>query len=173
MKSEDQTRITLAKVKYAAFASQETNCFEAVVLFDGKPVCHASNEGTGGCDSHHPLKGENFRDMEARLAPVHAFIATLEPYTFPDCDPLPHDLDTVVGDALERFLVEREFDRRIKKNLLYVRSDRPGVIWRAKVPADKFDVALNQWRAKHPHVTYTALNALPRAEALRLYRGAA
>jgi hypothetical protein len=79
MNTKDQNRITLRGVKYAAFASQETLCFEATVLFDGQPVCRVSNDGHGGADHVVPLKGENYEILTNRLAPVNAFIASLEP----------------------------------------------------------------------------------------------
>jgi hypothetical protein len=42
-------KITLKNFKHAAFASQETYCFEATVYIDGKKAGTASNEGHGGC----------------------------------------------------------------------------------------------------------------------------
>lgn len=33
--------------------SEETECFEATVTLDGKPVLRASNRGQGGCNSYH------------------------------------------------------------------------------------------------------------------------
>ncbi|MBS3685068.1 hypothetical protein [Klebsiella quasipneumoniae] len=43
-----QQRITLKSLKVADFASEETLCFTAIVLFDGEPVADASNDGHGG-----------------------------------------------------------------------------------------------------------------------------
>lgn len=37
--------------------SRETPCFEAVIALDGKKVITASNQGNGGCDDFHPLRG--------------------------------------------------------------------------------------------------------------------
>lgn len=45
----DQKRITLDRVKIAAFMSEETLAFTARVLFDGKPIASARNAGHGGC----------------------------------------------------------------------------------------------------------------------------
>lgn len=42
-------QITLKNFKHAAFASQETYCFEATVYIDGKKAGIASNDGHGGC----------------------------------------------------------------------------------------------------------------------------
>jgi hypothetical protein len=44
-------KVELKNVKYSAFASQETHCFEATVYIDGKRVGTVSNEGYGGPDS--------------------------------------------------------------------------------------------------------------------------
>jgi hypothetical protein len=41
-------KIELKNVKYAAFASQETSCFEATVYIDGKRAGKVRNEGHGG-----------------------------------------------------------------------------------------------------------------------------
>jgi hypothetical protein len=59
-------KIELKNLKYAAFASEETSCFEATVYVDGKRFCIASNEGRGGCDSYEalPPKGGYFESGE-------------------------------------------------------------------------------------------------------------
>ena len=57
------SRIQLKNVKYAAFASQETHCYEASVYFDGKKVGHVSNEGHGGCYYQHPSDKDGWAKM--------------------------------------------------------------------------------------------------------------
>lgn len=54
--------ITIKNLKYAAFASQETSCFEATVYLDGKRFCTAGNEGSGGPDRYDalPPKGHKY-----------------------------------------------------------------------------------------------------------------
>ena len=47
-------KITLKNIKYAAFASEETNCFEASVYIDGKRQGVVTNGGKGGCNFYHP-----------------------------------------------------------------------------------------------------------------------
>lgn len=167
MKSTEQTRITLTGVHYAAFASEETSCFEATINFDGKPVCTVSNDGHGGADLHRPLKGENYAQMAERLKPVNAFIATLEPYKA-----FGHEgaetLETVVGDCLTTWLYDRDFKRALKTKLLYTRSDEQGIFY-AKVAPKDHARALESWRNKRPHVTYTPLNSMPYAEAFAIY----
>lgn len=48
--------VTFLNFKHAEFASQETECFEATVMVDGKKFCHASDEGCGGEMRLDPLK---------------------------------------------------------------------------------------------------------------------
>lgn len=63
--------LTLAKVKYAKFASHETDCFEALLLVDGKPFCHVSNEGMGGANHWLPVKGgPSISDLRAAMLPI-------------------------------------------------------------------------------------------------------
>jgi hypothetical protein len=59
-------KVTIKNLKYAAFASQETSCFEATVYVDGKRFCTARNEGSGGPDRYDalPPKGRYFSSGE-------------------------------------------------------------------------------------------------------------
>src|SRR3546814_10803069 len=43
-----QDRITLKNLKVADFASEETMCFSATVVFDGTPLAEARTDGHGG-----------------------------------------------------------------------------------------------------------------------------
>ena len=47
---------TLTNIKYAAFASEETNCFQAKIKIGGKVVAECHNSGHGGCTDIHPVK---------------------------------------------------------------------------------------------------------------------
>ena len=60
-----QSRITLRNFKSADFASEETLCFSAIVVFDGKPIAEAKNEGHGGATFFYPHKGAHERFAEA------------------------------------------------------------------------------------------------------------
>ncbi len=55
-------RVEIKNLKYAAFASQETSCFEATIYVDGKRFCTARNEGSGGPDAYDalPPKGSKY-----------------------------------------------------------------------------------------------------------------
>ena len=53
-----QDRITLKNLKVADFASEETLCFNATVVFDGTPIAEARNDGHGGSTFLHALNGK-------------------------------------------------------------------------------------------------------------------
>jgi hypothetical protein len=44
-------KITLKSIKYAAFASEETNAYSATLCVDGKKIGTVSNQGHGACDT--------------------------------------------------------------------------------------------------------------------------
>lgn len=105
-------KLSLIKVKHAEFASQETNCFEAVVVIDGVPSIHVSNDGQGGCDSHHDIVPGSFK----RLA-EHAARLPMEDTAYGKLQPTP---DTIVGDLLSNHLAMKDLKRRMKRCVLYV-----------------------------------------------------
>ena len=47
-----QNRITLKNLKVADFASEETLCFTATIVFDDTPIAEARNDGHGGSTSY-------------------------------------------------------------------------------------------------------------------------
>ncbi|NPY62119.1 hypothetical protein DZ967_024995, partial [Pseudomonas aeruginosa] len=69
-----QDRITLKNLKVADFASEETLCFTATIVFDGIPIAEARNDGHGGSTFLHALNGK-----AALLAQAEAFAKGLPP----------------------------------------------------------------------------------------------
>src|SRR3546814_16233705 len=69
-----QDRITLKTLKVADFASEETMCFSATVVFDGTPIAEARNDGHGGSTFLRALSGK-----AALLAPAEDFATGLPP----------------------------------------------------------------------------------------------
>lgn len=125
----EQERITLKNIKYAAFASQETHCYEATIYFDGKKVGHVSNEGHGGCDDDRATDDKGWAEMLA-------FIKTLprEPWGFDapkdwstekKADHLlgmETDLEIICCDLVGDHLVARDLRRDMKKSLIYIEN---------------------------------------------------
>ncbi|MFO6406067.1 hypothetical protein ACLBV3_29765, partial [Pseudomonas aeruginosa] len=69
-----QDRITLKNLKVADFASEETLCFTATIVFDGTPIAEARNDGHGGSTFLRALNGKT-----TLLAQAEAFAKGLPP----------------------------------------------------------------------------------------------
>jgi hypothetical protein len=99
-------KITLKNFKHAAFASQETYCFEATVYIDGKKAGIASNEGHGGCT--FVRLDEAFRHLDTK----------------------ENDLEGKVDAECHKLVCEKQdkailasVKRDLSKNLLFRRTD--------------------------------------------------
>jgi hypothetical protein len=162
MKISEQPRITLEKVKHAAFASEETLCFSAVVLFDGKAVCEVRNDGHGGADRVTVTDEDGINALDA-------FVRSLEPVAF-EGHVLKPTLELVVGDLMERWLTERDFKRALAKKWLYTTPTAPNLVYyvtKAKVSdPDRWADAYERHHKHRPNFLHT----LPPAEALAIYR---
>jgi hypothetical protein len=173
----EQTRITLRNLKVAEFASEETLCFKAVVLFDGEPVGDAENDGHGGCTFVRPRK-----DSRTRLAQAEAFAKSLPPLVTDHADPSDRSrkltiqitLDFLVDQLAEEMRNERRlraiFKQDISRRLLYVEGDRllypKNIDLRSIRDKDAF-YAL--WRGRHG-ADLVILNTLTDEEAFRLWK---
>lgn len=173
----NQTRITIDRFKVAAFRSEETLCFEARVLFDGKPIAMASNDGHGGYTDIRALD----RSADAALEEAEAFAKSLpaEVTDWPDPNDksraliIPQDLNHVVDDlackAEDERRIRTKFQRDLKNRVIFVKD---GAVYETKplTPAQRPQLGLlaEKVRAKHP--TATILNSLTdQARAFALY----
>lgn len=124
-------KIELKNVKYAAFASHETNCFSATVYVDGKKAFFAENQGFGGPDNYTPINNDLYQAAKA-------FVASLpnEP-TYN----LPMNLEIFISDLLDGYLNKKRFDKISKtKTLFRLQSDNDGE-WRTVNAVGKKAVA--------------------------------
>ncbi len=165
-------RIELKNVKYAKFASEETHCFQATVYLNGVKSGVVSNDGHGGANMYDPWSLEEKLEAYAKTLP-------LEDAGFPD----PHDpskpcmmqpnAEIIIGNLMNEFLARRDFDRDIKKRVLWLSTD--GCVYSTKrtlTPTDiehymTLDAAT--LKRKIPDMV-KLLNALPREEAFAVYR---
>jgi hypothetical protein len=173
----EQTRITLRNLKVAEFASEETLCFKAVVLFDGEPIGDAENDGHGGCTFVRPRK-----DAHAKLAEAEAFAKTLAPLVTAHDDPndrsrkltLEVTLDLLIDELAEEMHHDRKirasFKRDITRKLLYLEGDRLFYLKNTDLRSiqDK-DAFYALFRGKHGADT-VILNTLPDEEAFALWK---
>jgi len=177
-------RITLKGIKHAAFASEETHCFQATVYFDNKKVGTVSNEGRGGCDYEYPTDNNGWDKMES-------YIDTLPPimtdYRLPNADGEPftykESLEGICCDLLNDWLIEKDVKRTLKNSLAFV-IDGDLEAFAKTGEFCRFPLKKKGWTRdklvegytkivmeKHPEAVI--LNNLPLAKVVQLFGGAA
>lgn len=162
-------KIELRNVQHAAFASHETNCFEASVYINGKREGTARNDGTGGCTFVEPRALEEKLEAYARTLPqVEADLGTGEKFSY------PQSAETLIDDALEDALAQKDLKRLVASHIAFVADD--GTIRQTK-KASAAQIA--KWLGSD--ATFAALrttrdrvlNLMEPERALAVYRGAA
>lgn len=103
--------IELKNVKYAAFASQETNCFSATIYIDGHKRGTVENNGHGGCNNIIPWQlGQE----------IEAYAKTLPP-EFPG---IPQSAEGLIGGLLDKWLEDRDLKRMCKTGVIFREPNR-------------------------------------------------
>lgn len=162
-------KIEIRNLKFSAFASQETNCFEATLYFDGKRVGTARNEGHGGATYIEP------RNCAARL---NTYAATLPKvvtnikdeanasgfFTYAPTG------ESIVDDLVAEALVERDLKKTLGKRILFTVSGKAGIFQTRGLTADGLARALTDPALVQKLKADKILNLLPLAEAVVLYK---
>ncbi|MCQ9617397.1 hypothetical protein L1889_12415 [Paenalcaligenes niemegkensis] len=172
-----QDRIALKNLKVAQFASEETLCFTATVLFDGVAIAQARNDGRGGSTFLHALEGKAAQLTEARQFAKGLPAARFEGgITGQDDAPLIIDmtLDFLVDQLAETQHTDRKlrtaFTRDIGNKVLFIKNDRllflKGVKLKTIVDRPAYFKALRT-RQSLPIII---LAELPPAEAFALWK---
>ena len=179
MSEVNQTRITIKRLKVASFASEETLCYEATVLFDGFPIAQARNDGHGGLTLLRVIRG-----AEDKLKAAEAFATALPPLISEHSDPQDptHKLELPMSlDFLVDLLASREHeDNRLRamfrkdftKKILFVADNQLLYLQRVKrnlCSNTELRRLHAQVRAKHGPET-TILSDLGVEEAYALWK---
>lgn len=107
------SKLTLKSFKTVRWMSEETICFTATVLLDGKVIGTASNEGHGGC-TFVRFEGANRFENEAL---AEAFAKSLNPADFKGWEFLTNGftLDVLVDILVEKEEKKKEDLKTVKK----------------------------------------------------------
>lgn len=180
MSTDKAPVITVKNLKYAAFASEETHCFEATVYVDGKKFCRTSNEGHGGPNMDYPIGGtmamstllKQIEELNKRIA------ATAKPPL--ESDPewkqdlwkkgFRPDFEAAVMEAVDRALAAKDLKKILKKSVMiedegrcYTLDPMPaGALCGTASVAAKESIAKAYPKAQ-------IINLLPFEEALHIY----
>lgn len=169
-------KIELKNVKHAEFASEETHCYQATVWVDGKRFCTVSNDGHGGADMQHPLKGGNYAELRPELEKLDKLIAKTFPakvYTEAehgfDGD-FTEDLESVCCNLVTQWLIARDMKRALRNNMIFKKKDKDGL----------YEIKIGRKGPLHRQGLFdkynkaddieAVLNTLPEAEAVKLWQ---
>lgn len=158
-------KIELKNIKTCAFASQETNAFEAKLYVDGKCVGIASNEGHGGPNWVQAINRQKVQEAEE-------YAKSLPPHKFNGTD-LPMNLDFLLGLMVEEHLGRKDLERMLKRRIVVTHKGEKG-LWEFKQdkgsPYHLIEIC-RMLRQKHSNID-KILNELPFDEAYAIYKSA-
>lgn len=162
-------RIQLKNVKYAAFNSHETHCYEASVYFDGKKVGHVSNEGHGGCDYQHPSDKDGWAKMEAYIETLPDIVTDWDDPQDPSKKfTMKQSLEHVCNDLVNDYLTGRDLKRLLSKRVVYRNTN--GTVMQTGTARNKtvLRVWIEQIAAKD--TVKDILNTMAFDDALEIYK---
>ena len=169
-------KLELKSIKIAAFASEETHCYEAVVYLDGKAWARVGNDGHGGPDRVDPVKGPmNSPAFAAELKIVNAELALSdEGQKF--LAEFPRDfgafgaggLEWWCGNRITEHLLTKDLRKAMKRSGLYAED---GKIYETgfKGVRKLTDEHWTRLKSKYPEREW--LNDMPFDKALTIYTG--
>jgi len=157
--------IELKNIKYASFASHETNCYSATIYVDGKKAGAVDNYGHGGCDNIHwddHIFGQTVEDWAASQPKIQT-----------EYGELSYDLELLFGQLVDQWLLTKELNRNLKKGLLVRDSDTKSGSWRIFTSALSQTIPQgmlnNLIRTGKVRADAVCLNTMPIGEALKLW----
>ena len=159
-------KIELKNIKYAAFASQETSCYEATIYIDGKKVGTVENTGHGGSDNVHPWQLATQIDEYAKTLPFAA-CSFDDPRTGKPAM-MAQDHETIFGDLLQAYLQDRDLKRAMSRRILFRREGK--LMETNAHSATELKARLQQGDLAAKLRAEVILNLLPFADASAIYR---
>ena len=151
-------KVELKNIKYAAFASQETHCFEATLYVDGRRRGTVSNEGHGGSNYYSDFSVERELDEYAKTLPKESVTFNGVAHEFAKSG------DSLVDEALTDYLTRKELRSKMRSKVMFVQDEQ---LWESKT-FQKQDMprAIKHFADKQLPV----LNTMPIDEAVEIYR---
>ena len=155
--------IELKNIKYSAFASQETYCFEATIYLEGVKVGTASNAGHGGPTEVSPLSLYRQLDEHAKTLP------TIESQFIEGG--LPVDPEIIIGDLMTEHLAIKNLKKDLKNKIVFTANKEAGV-FTVKAKGTQLETANENEVIAHVKKHFDAnevLNFMPFDDAFKIY----
>jgi len=125
-------KITLSNVKYSAFASEETSCFQASVVVNDVVVGTARNDGKGGMTFIEPQTLVDALNEYGAMLPKRKY-STME---------LDQNAESLVDDALVRVLQSKDLQKALRKRVLFTVKGKTGVYQTKTMTAEQLRLNL-------------------------------
>jgi len=178
--SEVQSRITLKSIKYTAWASQETHCFQAVIYLDGKRALNVENDGRGACNNYWNTKDQTTEEGRKMLDEcrqhAYEFIKANHDMTMDvdgetiDLSDMPDSelLDWLIADLVNEHLCLKEMKRCLKSKItLFDGEDKKIYTFKSKPTPEAMSACKRNHSDKDQWVY---LNDVSEQEAFKLWR---
>ena len=159
-------KIELRGIKYSAFASQETLCYEASIYIDGVRVGTVDNDGRGGSDNVHPWEVAERIDEYAKKLPKFTCEWIDKETGKPGEIHQNHEI--IFGELMNDHLIKKDLKGFLASKIVYT-SDGKLYATNAKT-ASELKIALAKPDLKQQLKADLILNLLPFDEALQTFR---
>lgn len=160
--------IELKNVKYAAFASEETSCFEATVYIDGKRAGTAHNDGHGGSTYMGPRELTERLDAYGKTLPKKPLGMNGK-----DGEPMFYEqnAETIIDDLLADYLITRDVKRWLASKIMFTKVGKRGIFETKKLPKEALakHLANPALRTKIKGCD-KILNLLPISDAVQIFK---
>lgn len=157
-------KITIKNIKYSAFASEETHCFQATVYVDGKRAFGVKNDGHGGPDDYFSVDDRPMSDIWKQIKAIDAEVGK-ETYEFHGTT-LKRSLEGKVCELVNEWHRMREAKKTLKK-IAYIGKGGAVYTLPAKYkPTEKNLEGVQQ--AKWWRKSYQLLNTMPIEKVMEL-----
>ena len=173
-----RSSITIKNIKHAAFASEETHCFEATIYIDNKRSLRVSNDGHGGPNQYYHTKDQTdsaFKDQFNRAIIIGE--RYVQEHHTRSWDEYASSwsgnselLDWLINDLMNEHFVLKEMRNVMKKKIvLFDKKDQQVYSFKQKPTQE----AVAYYRKKHlldGKKPWLFLNDLPEAESFYYWR---
>ena len=160
-------KLEMKSIKYSAFASHETYCYEGYVYIDGKKSIYVSNDGHGGADRQY---------TEDRVP--HTIIREVDEWCKKNLpkwkmssdgdDPKEYDTDFEMWchNQVTKFIRRKDLKRDLNKCVIFFQD---GELMECRYKVKKLSgVHFNHFKIKNKGVK-VILNEMPFEDAFKLY----
>jgi hypothetical protein len=139
--------LSLKNLKVHHGLSEETTCYEASLYLNGKLVAFLCNNGQGAPDR------QQFKDRAIEKQIEDWFKSQPEKVSRDGSFSYPYNLETWVGEQIERSLTVKDYRKKSKKMISAISADGKFLRW-PKIPVSNLELHRKSLLEKYPGVIF-------------------